>query len=81
MGEALRISCREVRHDAEVVARPDPTDRFVENPCAFGDVQRGPVVTASDQDVVDATAALIGLQPNSRTESPLVTMGFSGVNV
>src|SRR5918995_646778 len=57
---------REVGDDAEVVARPDPVYRFVEDPPACPDVEGRPVLDAAHHDVVDPAAQL---------ERPVLVLG------
>src|SRR5215212_3691283 len=49
---------REVRYDAEVVARPHGVYRLVEEALAGGDLERGTMVAAADYYVVDPAAKL-----------------------
>src|SRR5215216_6808306 len=49
---------REVRYDAEVVARPHAVYRLVEDALAGGDIERGTMVAAADHYVVDPAAPL-----------------------
>src|SRR5215203_7046873 len=49
---------REVRYDAEVVARPQAVYRLVEDALAGGDIKRGTMLAAADHYVVDPAAQL-----------------------
>src|SRR5215216_804383 len=61
---------REVRYDAEVVARPHAVYRLVEDALAGGDIERGTMVAAADHCVVDPAAQL---------KRPVAAAGHQGV--
>jgi hypothetical protein len=58
LAEAGLLGRRQIRHNAEVVRRPDAGNGEIECKGAAGNVQRRPMLAASHEDVVDPAAAL-----------------------
>src|SRR3954471_9554680 len=57
-GPAVGENGREIGREPEVIAGPHAVDGLVEQAVARADVERGAVVAAADEDVVDAAPEL-----------------------